>query len=334
MYDGFTTGSTLLNLAITNNKNIGYVPSKIYHFYGEPGTGKSYLATEGMFYALRYAQQRELNPKIYYVDMEGGFLDEFIAKIAPDLIDAIEEDQHVHLRTFDTFEEVFGTFEDELMNMTENDFLYYVIDSIDGLVTKEDMKTKLTDGTYGTQLAKKLSQTLRRYLPSIKKKNVVLILISQVREQIGAYRPVKTYSGGFMLKHGPHVSIFLSKNGIEYKKTKIGEIPVGINVSFEIKKNRLAEPFRKGTFRILFESGIDDVYSCLEYLKKAGLVESKGAWYKWNDITAQGIDRLAQHIIENNLVNDLRKQVEEIWNETLIQTKCGRPSSISLWGAE
>ena len=225
--DGFTTGSTLLNLAITNKYDVGYVPGKFYHIYGEEGSGKSFLAMQGMFHALQYATKNGYKPQIVYNDVEGGFLDNFLAQLNPEMYEKVMQNDGFELITGSSFEDVFGDFILRLKSLTDDEFLFYVIDSLDALITEDRLKAELGDSSYGTEIAKKMSETARRILSTLKKKNAILFVISQVRESIGVYGKRETYSGGRGIRHAIHVDIYVKKDGIIKKKIKNKEIPIG-----------------------------------------------------------------------------------------------------------
>jgi len=329
--DGFTTGSTLLNLAITNKYDVGYVPGKFYHIYGEEGSGKSFLAMQGMFHALNYAIKKGLNPQIVYNDVEGGFLDSFLAQLNPAMYEKVMENDGFELITGSSFEDVFGDFITRLKNLKEEDFLFYVVDSLDALLTEDRLKADIGDSSYGAEVAKKMSETAKRIMSVLKKKNAILFVISQVRESIGVYGRKETYSGGRGIRHAIHVDIYVKKDGIIKKKIKNKEFPIGVDITFTIKKNRLAAPFKSGSFSIYFDSGIDDVGSCLKFLSDCGLISKSGAWWVWNDVKGLGPSGLAEKVIELGKINDLRKEVEKVWNDIIEESKTNRPSSFILW---
>ena len=328
---GFTTGSTLLNLAITNNPYIGYVLGKFYHIYGEEGSGKSFIAMQGLFHALQYAQKNNLNPILVYNDAEGGFLDSFLAKLNPEMYQQIVNNETFELIAGSTFEEVFSDFIKRLIELKDEEMLFYVVDSLDALITEDRAKADLSDASYGTEIAKRMSEVARRILATLKRKNAILFVISQVRESIGGYVKRETYSGGRGIRHAIHVDIYLKRNQIITKKINNRDYPIGVEVTFTIKKNRIAAPFKSGQFSIYFDSGIDDIGSCLLFLKQHGKIERSGAWLKWKDVRGNGIDGLVKAVIEAGKTNELRNDVAEVWHDILEKSSTGRPSCFVLW---
>jgi RecA/RadA recombinase len=297
-----STGSTLLNLACSG-KSYGGFPTGTYIFLvGDSTSGKSFLAMTCLAEAAK-------NPKF---ENYRFILDEPEQGILMDIS-----------RYFG--KEVARRLERPEPSETVEDFYYradtwleqpciLILDSMDTLEAKADQdkfsdqkkaheKGKEVAGSYGAAKAKLNSQCLRRLLPLLKKSGSILIIISQTRDAIGfgsMFQP-KTRSGGRALRFYATLELWSSVRGKITEQIKAKKRQLGIQCQIEVKKNRLTGRERKVTIPILHSFGIDDIASCLNYLR-----EEK---YK-----SELLEHDESYIEENNLERELKKEVVRCWN--------------------
>jgi hypothetical protein len=199
------------------------------------------------------------------------------------------------------------------------EMLLYIVDSLDALASQEGLdrfeaaaKTdKEEGGTYGTEKAAYLSKSFFCNMCSImERKDVTVLIISQIRQKIGVTFGEKyNRAGGKALDFYTHQVCWFAE--IEkIKKTFRGEERViGIRTRAKFKRNKVAKPFRESDLQILFDYGIDDIASNLAYLygPKVKLLEWDGEDYKRED--------LIKKIEDEGLQKELAMRVEEYWLE-------------------
>lgn len=207
---------------------------------------------------------------------------------------------------------------------------FYVLDSLDGLTSieeRERMEEQAkqvdkkwddadTKGSYQMEIAKAMSQSFRRWKRELAKTNSHIVIISQVRDNIGNMWNKKTRSGGKALEfYSSHV-VWLTK--MDTIKATVGgeKYVIGVNCNAKVSKNRTTGKMRDIDYQIYYDLGVDDVLSCLEYLKSHdGLVKS-GTKFSVPGIDFAGsMDALATHIDTNGGIPQLYAAVQKRWDE-------------------
>lgn len=246
------TGSKLLDLALGG----GWVESRIANIVGDKATGKSLLCIEACanFVAMHAKGQ------IKYRECEAAF-DPGYAEALGMPLDRVDFGAQ-----FDTVEDLFADLTD-VVDKAKVPTLY-IVDSLDSLSDKAEMGRDLDEGTYGTGKAKMMSQLFRRLVRKMQESKVTLIIVSQVRDNIGVtFGRKTTRSGGRALDFYSSQTIFLAQKGTLKKVIKGVERPVGIALKVKVDKNKVSLPYREAEFEVSFGYGIDDVPSCVEWLK-------------------------------------------------------------------
>lgn len=177
------------------------------------------------------------------------------------------EDQHGS-RTVEQFSADLNTFLDEREGRTPG---LYVLDSLDALSDDAELDRKPGEASYGTAKAKALSEMFRKLNSRMERSGCTLMVISQIRDNIGVtFGEKKKRSGGHALDFYSSQIVWLSV--VEKIKQKISGVDriVGVRVRVMNKKNKLGVPFRSADFDYLFNYGIDDEISCLDWLKTNG----------------------------------------------------------------
>jgi len=328
-----STGSTLLDLAISDRHPGGIGSGRITHIYGDSSTAKSVLCQEILGSAQR------LGGHAIYEDAEGTLdltrAEEYfglhvgrwgVEHIVTDSDDPLEKvvgiDEQFTYRIPSSIEQLFeGEIGTVLKLVGEGRLKSPVamgVDTFWALPSMAEQKASMGDGTYGTSRAKQFSAAFRKYLYGIAQNDLTVVAIDQTRDNIGlAFGPKHTVSGGKAMRFYASTRILLKLAGTIKNKH---DVTIGIKVNFTIEKNKIAPPFRKGFFNLLFDYGIDDLTSNLEWLRdNSGLttpmtrLQQKGSWWVWDDIKEQGADRLVRAIEDENRESEVKDEVVRVW---------------------
>lgn len=273
------TGSHLLNLAASQKaKEGGWGRGRIINLVGDGSSGKTLLALEACaqaFYTIKDKDsqlfQKPDKVTIVYNNKEGVMdfpLDKMYGK---------EFTRGVEWVQSETIEQCGRDVQRRVAALKKKEFLLYVADSLDSFdsqagkarVEKSVRTDAQIDGTYGMEKAKYLSNNFFPHLcSSMVGKDTTIILISQVRDNINAglfgnkYRRV----GGKALDFYTHQVCWLAVIKKLTKEVKKKKRPYGVTVRAQFRRNKLATPFRDADFDILFDYGIDDIGSMVNYM--------------------------------------------------------------------
>ena len=200
-----------------------------------------------------------------------------------------------------------------------------VIDSVAALVPRLEIEGEMGDAHVGLQ-ARLMSQALRKLSGTISKSNTTAIFINQLREKIGVmFGSPETTPGGRALKFYSSVRLDIRK----IESIKQGAEITGNHVRVKVVKNKMAPPFRKAEFDIMYGLGISSEGSILDLAVEHGLVNKSGAWYTHGeDQLGQGRENSKQYLMENpELKDQLDRELREILNLTSTQTQDRAPES-------
>lgn len=331
-----SSGSTLLNLAATDNPFGCFVKGGYFWFVGDSSSGKTWFTLTCLAEAARnenfdtYRFIYDNVEKGAMMDMEKYFGSKMQERLEAPAYDT--EDNELHSVTVEDF---YDNVDDAIEVAKEDGTPFiYILDSADGLTSvaeidkaKEQKKARLsnkdTAGSYGDGKAKKHSENLRRLMNPLYETQSILIIISQTRDNLGFGFSTKTVSGGRALKFYAHLEIWTAVKGKITKDTKGSKRQTGVNVILKGKKNRLTGKEREVVVPIYHSFGIDDLGSCIDFLvtekvwiKQKGktLIDAKDFEVKMTR------EKLIAYIEENDLESDLQEIVGEAWNS--IEEKC------------
>jgi len=250
------SGSTLLDLVLGG----GWAMGRVANVVGDKSAGKTGLAIEA---AANFAIL--FDPKdIRYAEAEAAFGVDYARSLG--LPEEVIPSEPGEISTVEDFYEDLKKFISARPSMQP---CMYVLDSLDALSDDAEAKRELGDATYGTGKARMMSEAFRRIIAEVSASNCLLIIISQIRDAIGVtFGPTKTRSGGRALDFYASQVVWLA----EVKKltrtvTKVTR-PVGVQVLAKNRKNKVGNPFREAEFSLLFNYGIDDEASMLDWLVK------------------------------------------------------------------
>lgn len=284
------TGSIGLNVALGVG---GYPRGRIIEIYGPESSGKTTLA----IHAIAEAQKRGGIAAI--IDAEHAF-DRFYAQQLGVDIDNLLISQP------DNGEQALEIVE-QLIRSSAVDIV--VVDSVAALTPKSEIEGEMGDRNMGLQ-ARLMSQAMRKLTGTISRTNTTCIFINQLREKIGQmFGPTETTTGGNALKFYASVRIDIrSRNPI-----KDGEDVLGKRAYIKVVKNKVAPPFRRAEFDIMFGEGISRSGEILDLGEQYGIINKSGSWFSYNgNKLAQGREA-AKKVIQDNpeLADELEVAITE-----------------------
>ena len=266
-----STGSTLLDLAISNNPHGGFAAGRIAEINGLEGSGKSLIGA----HALASTQRKD--GLAVYIDTESSVSAEFLQAIG------INTDSMLYIH-LETVEDVFDTIETIVTKIRESSkdkLVTILVDSLAAASTKVEMDADFDKDGWATAKAIIISKDMRKITNLIARQKVCLIFTNQLRQKLGVmFGDPWTTSGGKALPFHASTRIRLKNMG-QIKDTKKNTI--GIKIRAQVIKNRLGPPLRSAEFPLFFDKGIDDFGSWLNIMKDHKLVKQAGAWYTFVD---------------------------------------------------
>ncbi|MBR1597213.1 MAG: recombinase RecA [Phocaeicola sp.] len=290
--DVIPTGSISLNAALGVG---GFPKGRIIEIYGPESSGKTTLA----IHAIAEAQKR--GGIAAFIDAEHAFDRFYAAKLGVDV-------DNLWISQPDNGEQALEIAE-QLIRSSAIDII--VIDSVAALTPKAEIEGDMGDNKVGLH-ARLMSQALRKMTAAISKTNTTCIFINQLREKIGImFGNPETTTGGNALKFYASVRLDIRSIG----KIKDGDEVIGNQVRVKIVKNKVAPPFRKAEFDIMFGEGISKSGEIVDLGVELGIIKKSGSWFSYNDTKlAQGRDA-AKKVIEDN--PELSEELEGLIFEAL-----------------
>ncbi len=282
-----STGSIALDYAL----GVGGLPrGRVIEVYGPESSGKTTLA----IHAIAEAQKN--GGIAAFVDAEHAF-DRFYAESL-----GVDTD-NLLISQPDNGEQALE-ITDHLVRSGAVDII--IVDSVAALTPKAEIEGDMGDSRMGLQ-ARLMSQALRKLTSSINKTNTIVIFINQLREKIGVmFGNPETTTGGNALKFYASIRMDIRKVG----QIKVGDEVIGNKTRVKIVKNKVAPPFRKAEFDIMFGEGISKIGEIIDLGVQYDIVKKSGSWFSYGESKlGQGRDAV------KNLLKDNPELCEEIHNK-------------------
>jgi recombination protein RecA len=193
------------------------------------------------------------------------------------------------------------------------EFDLVVIDSVGAMISQKEKELDF-DKDSMMMIPRVVSKFIRRNVYSIRVNNIALLVLNQVRDNVGSYIKSLSSPGGHNLKHQTSVTIMLTR-GQELKR---GDQVVGIMVKFVIKKNKLAPPFRSFFVPLIFGTGIDYYSDLIEFAKLLGVLQTNGPYYKFmGETLGQGKAATRETLVNSKeTVDKIKEQVYNVLSKT------------------
>lgn len=293
-----SSGSTMLDCSLGG----GFVMGRVANIIGNKSTGKTLVAIET---AANFAMAYPGRKNIHYRERESAFDKPYAGALGMPL-DRVDFGKEGKGR-FNTAEGLFEDL-DRAIQASKGPGLY-ILDSLDSLSDAAELTRDIGDASYGTGKAKVMSEGFRRVTRDMEDAGLTLMIISQIRDKIGATFGVKTTrNGGRALDfYATHV-IMLAHLGYMFKTISGIKRATGIRAKAQVTKNKVAMPFREAFFDLVFGYGSDDLASCMDYLLEVKRIDALG-------ITPVEAKKYLE-MVESLPDDDYRKRVTEVSNIT------------------
>jgi recombination protein RecA len=245
------TGCTMLDCIIGGGWPVG----RMSNLVGNKSSGKTLLAIE----AATNFMEKYPSGRVIYFEAESAFDSEYAASLGLPL-------ESVAFPAVNTVEDVFEAmqplYEEEIPT-------FVVIDSLDSLSDEAEADRDIRAGTYGATKQKKLSELFRRDVRKMTKSNVTLLIVSQIRDNIGvSFGEKHTRSGGKSIDFYASTIVWLAHIGKIKRTIRGNDRTVGVKVKATVKKNKVAAPFREAEYELYFGYGTEELTSCAKWLKQ------------------------------------------------------------------
>ena len=291
--DFISTGSTMLDLAISNRPNGGIGVGKITELNGLEGSGKSLIGSHLL------ASTQKKDGVAVYIDTESAVSQEFLRAIGVDTKSML----YVHL---ETVEEIFDTIETIVTKIRESNkdkLVTILVDSLAAASTKVEMDADFDKDGWATAKAIIISKAMRKITQMIARQKVALVFTNQLRQKLGVmFGDPWTTSGGKALP-------FHSSTRVRFKNA--GQIKdgskntIGIKIKGQVIKNRLGPPMRTADFPLYFDTGIADFDSWLTVMKEHKICKVGGSWYTLPQVDTETGEIIKEHKFQSKDFEEL-----------------------------
>ena len=302
--DAIPTGSMGLDLAL----GIGGVPrGRIVELYGPESSGKTTVALHII------AEAQKQGGEVAFVDVEHALDPKYAAAVGVDVDNLLVSQPNSGEEALEIMEALVRSGAIDVV----------VLDSVAALTTKAEIDGNMGDSNVG-QLARLMSQAMRKLTPLLSKTNCVAVFINQIREKIGVmYGNPETTPGGRALKFYSSVIIDVRKG----EPIKNGTELIGNRTKIKVKKNKVAPPFKE--FDIIFGKGISRMGEVLDIAVELDIIKKSGSWFSYDGKKlGQGRDNVKKALEENpEMLKEIEQKVME--NKDALEAAASTVSSKS-----
>ncbi len=290
------TGSIGLNAALGVG---GYPRGRIIEIYGPESSGKTTLAIHAI------AEAQKMGGIAAFIDAEHAFDRFYAAKLGVDV-------DNLLISQPDDGEQALE-IADQLIRSSAIDII--IIDSVAALTPRAEIEGDMGENKVGLQ-ARLMSQALRKLTGTVSKTQTTCIFINQLREKIGVtFGNPETTTGGNALKFYSSVRIDIRPG----QTIKNGDEVIGRQTKVKVVKNKVAPPFRRAEFDIMFGEGISRAGEIIDLGVELEIIKKSGSWFSYNGTKlAQGRDAAKQAILDNP---ELAEELEALVFEGLKKDK-------------
>ena len=288
------TGSITLDVALGVG---GYPKGRVIEIFGPESSGKTTLAIHAI------AEAQKAGGIAAFIDAEHAFDSFYAQKLGVDV-------ENLLVSQPDNGEQALE-IADSLIRSSAIDII--VIDSVAALTPKAEIEGEMGDSKMGLQ-ARLMSQALRKLTASIAKTKTVCIFINQLRDKIGVmYGNPETTTGGNALKFYASVRIDIRKTSI----IKDGEEQLGTRTKVKVVKNKVAPPFKRAEFDIMFGEGISKMGEIIDLGVDYEIIKKSGSWFSYGDKKiGQGRDSVKEALKNDpQLMEEIELRVREAMSE-------------------
>jgi recombination protein RecA len=285
-----SSGSIALDLALGVG---GYPRGRIVEIYGPESSGKTTLTIHAI------AEAQKAGGIAAFIDAEHAFDRFYAAKLGVDV-------ENLLISQPDNGEQALE-IADHLIRSGAIDIV--VIDSVAALTPKAEIEGEMGDSKMGLQ-ARLMSQALRKLTANINRTNTTCIFINQLREKIGVmFGNPETTTGGNALKFYATTRVDIRK----ISQIKEGDEVQGNRVRVKIVKNKLAPPFRKAEFDLMYGKGISKVGEIIDLGVENEILKKAGSWFSYGETRlGQGRDAVKQLLLDNpELAEEIEAKIVE-----------------------
>ena len=288
------TGSINLDLALGIG---GYPRGRVIEIYGPESSGKTTLTIHAI------AEVQKQGGVAAFIDAEHAFDSSYASALGVDV-------DNLYISQPDNGEQALE-IADHLISSGAVDLV--IVDSVAALTPKSEIEGEMGDSKMGLH-ARLMSQALRKLTATISKTNCTVIFINQIRMKIGVmFGNPETTTGGNALKFYSSVRLDIRRIGA----IKNGEDIIGNRTRVKVVKNKVAPPFRKVEFDIMFGAGISRSGEVLDKAVDLDIIKKAGSWFSYGDTKlGQGRDAVKQMIADNP---ELSEEIETKIKEALTQ---------------